>query len=263
MLLTTIKISTFAAMAVFSLTTSVNAISISLDGYRGFFPSDVDKFLQVHSVAFPFIKNQGQADSRISFYRSTATGMALVTTSGELLYTIDRHANSALSKKPGSFRIQFKDGKAAPAGRAKYNPLVNFYLGNKIRKINVNLPVYDTVVLGEVWPGINVALHTRDDRVGKQFAVRPGGDVSLINMQVSYAHQLKVHHDGKLVVFTAAGPIKFKRPNAYQIDNGRKVSVSIAYRINNFTYGFKVAGYDKSRALFIDPLIIDIDTLEN
>ncbi len=263
MLLTTIKIRVFAALAVVGLTTSVNAMSVSLDGYRGFFPSDVDKFLRVHSVKSPFIKNQGQADSRISFYRSTVTGMALVTTSGELLYTIDRPVNNAFTKKPGSFRIQFKDGKAAPAGQAKYNPLVNFYLGNELRKINANLPVYDIVTLGEVWPGINVSLHAREDRIGKQFALRPGSDLSLIKMQISYAKQLRVHRDGALVVSTAAGPVKFKQPNAYQINNGKKVSIPIAYKINDFTYGFKVGGYDKNLALFIDPLIVDSDKLEN
>ena len=263
MLLTTIKIGVFAAMAVFSLTTSVNAISVSLDGYRAFFPSDVDKFLLVHSVKSPFIKNQGQADSRISFYQSTATGMALVTSSGELLYTIDRRASSTLTNKSGSFRIHFKGGNAAPVGQAKYNPLVNFYLGNEIRKVNANLPVYDTVVLGEVWPGINVSLHAREDRIGKQFAVQPGSDLSLIKMQILYAQQLKVHHDGALVVFTAAGPIKFKQPNAYQIDKGKKVSIPITYKINDFIYGFEVDGYDRSRALFIDPLIVDSDYLEN
>ncbi len=257
MLLTKIKTSISAAVAAFCINTSVDAISVSAYGYPAFFPSDVDKFLHVHSAHSPFIKNQGQADSRISFYRSTGTGIALVTTSGELLYTISRQERNITNKKFSSFRVRFKGGKAQPAGRAKYSPLVNFYLGNEIRKNKPNLPIYDTVALGEVWPGIDVSLHAGVGPVGKHFAVQPGGDVSSIQIQVSHAEKLKILSDGELAVFTSSGPVTFNRPNAYQISNGKKVFVSIAYQVDRLTYGFKVKNYDPGKSLFIDPLTLD------
>ena len=256
MLLTRIKISALVASAVMCISTFVEANSVSLHGYRGFFPSDVDKFLHVNSIKSPFIENYGQADARISFYRLTASGMALVTTSGELLYTIHRQSQEATNKKTASFRVQFEGGNAFPVGRAKYNPLVNYYLGNEIRKTRANFPVYDSLVLGEVWPGINVSLHAQHNRVGKHFAVRAGGDIASIQMKISYAHELAIAGNGALVVLTAAGPVKFRQPNAYQIHDGKKEFVPIRYRVEELTYGFSVEYYDRNKPLFISPLEI-------
>lgn len=224
--------------------------------HQGISTAELDKSLQVRATESPFIKNEGQADSRISFYRSTTTGMALVTTSGELLYTLNQRTNRRSKQKMSSFRVQFKGGTASPVGLGKYNPLVNFYLGNYVRQARTNLPIYAAVKLGEVWPGIDVSLQSRNARVGKYFEVQPGGDISLIRMQISRAQSLKVHSDGKLIVSTVAGSVIFSEPHAYQFRNGQKFYVPISYQIDNLSYGFKVETYNPELALFIDPLIM-------
>ena len=257
MLLTKIKTSIFAVIVLCVLADPVVGITNSINAYRGFFPSDVYKFLHVHSIAAPFIKNQGQADSRISFYRSTANGMALVTTSGELLYTISQLPEARSKQKVTSFRVQFKNGKAVPEGRARYNSLVNFYLGNAIRKSKVDLPIFDIVALGEVWPGVKVSLQAGKDNVAKYFAVQPGSNIAAIKMHVPSARRLKVASDGKLKIVMDAGAVAFQQPNAYQFVNGQKVVVPVVYQVDHLSYGFKVVHYDRHRELFIDPLVID------
>ena len=243
----------------------VVAICGSSPMYASFIPSSIhqgtsttelDKTLQVQAMESPFIKNEGQADSRISFYRSTSMGMAFVTTSGELLYTLNQQANIRCKQKLGSFRVQFKGGTASPVGLGKYSPLVNFYLGNEVRQTRTNLPIYAAVNLGEVWPGIDVSLQPRNARVGKFFEVRPGGDVSLIQMQVPHTQRLTLQSDGKLIVSTASGSVIFSEPHAYQLNNGQKIDVPIVYQIDNLSYGFKVKNYNPKVALFIDPLIL-------
>lgn len=257
MLLTRIINSVFVVGVVgIYISSSAHAFLMPVPGYQGLLPGEVENFLRVKSAQSPFIKNAGQADSRISFYRSTATGIALVTTSGELLYTINQQASKSVKQKTSSFRVQFKGGKANPVGIAKYNPLVNFYLGNEIRRSLPQLPIYNTVKLGEVWPGINVSLHSREARVGKYFTVQPGSDVSSIQMRIANAQSLKIENNGRLEVSTTSGAVRFSQPNAYQYRNGQKVYVPIAYQIDHFTYGFAVKHYDQSKALFIDPLMM-------
>ena len=243
----------------------VIAICGSSPMYASFIPSSIhqgisnaglDKILQVQAMESPFIKNEGQADSRISFYRSTTMGMALVTTSGELLYTLNQRATIRCKQKMSSFRVQFKGGTASPVGLGKYNPLVNFYLGNEVRQTLTNLPIYAAVNLGEVWPGIDVSLQPRSARVGKIFEVRPGGNVSLIRMQVPHSQSLTLLSDGKLIVSTASGSVIFSEPHAYQLSNGQKIDVPIVYQIDNLSYGFEVKNYNPEVALFIDPLIM-------
>ena len=255
MLLTRIINSVFVVGVVgIYISTSAHAFLLPVPGYQGLLPGEVENYLRVKSAQSPFIKNQGQADSRISFYRSTATEIALVTTSGELLYTVNQKASKSVKQKTSSFRVQFKGGKANPVGRAKYNSLVNFYLGNEVRK--TSLPLYASVILGEVWPGIKVSLRTKEDRIGKHITVQPGGDVSSIQMRIANAQSLKIENDGRLEVTTTSGVARFSQPNAYQYRNGQKVYVPITYQIDHFTYGFAVKHYDQNKALFIDPLMM-------
>lgn len=88
---------------------------------------------------------------------------------------------------------------------------------------------------------------------------------------------LSVNEHGELEVETELGVIKFTKPIAYQEINGKRVNVDVKYSILNsenriqehtssstsptthssshIIYGFKVAGYDKTKDLIIDPLL--------
>ncbi len=91
-----------------------------------------------------------------------------------------------------------------------------------------------------------------------------------------------VNEHGELVAETELGAVKFTKPAAYQEIKGRRVGVGVEYiiqkselnpksTIQNFEaevsnpkskianhkleYGFRVASYDKSHDLIIDPLL--------
>ena len=93
---------------------------------------------------------------------------------------------------------------------------------------------------------------------------------------------LWVNDEGQLVAETELGAVKFTKPVAYQEINGKRVDVSVEYRIQkselnpkssiqNFEaevsnpkskianrkleYGFTVASYDRTKDLIIDPLL--------
>ena len=86
---------------------------------------------------------------------------------------------------------------------------------------------------------------------------------------------LSVNEDGELVAETEMGSVKFTKPVAYQEIDGKRVEVDCKYVIRNRealsvggskitdtdnghgsrTYGFKVASYDTTKDLIIDPLL--------
>ena len=237
-------------------TSLIHASLIPTPNNNGMIHNEIAHSLSSQSVEFPFIKNEGQADSKISFYLPTTVGMTFITTSGELLYAISKQSDNKMRRKIGSLREQFKGGNAKPVGLSKSIPSLNYYLGITPNKLNTNLPSYDSVKLGEVWPRINVSLRSRNARIEKYFKVQPGGDISSIQVQISYAKELEIHKDGNLVVTTEIGPILFSEPTAYQIKNGKKVFLPIKYHIDDLTYGFKVKDYDPGITLFIDPLVM-------
>src|SRR3990167_7017424 len=97
------------------------------------------------------------------------------------------------------------------------------------------------------------------------------------------ARGLWINDEGQLVAETELGAVKFTKPIAYQIINGKRVDVSVEYRIqkselnpksaiqnlsstsigdpkskianHKLEYGFRVASYDKTLPLIIDPLL--------
>ena len=223
---------------------------------------EIEKSLQLQSVDFPFIKNEGRADGRISFYKLTANGMAYITKEGELLYALNGRTEKGYNHIAGSLLEHFKGGKVNPIGLSKYSPRLSYYLGNKPKRVHTYLQSYHAVQLGEVWPGIDVSLHSKNASIGKIFEIQPGGDISLIKVEVSYADGLQVRNDGNLEVFTDIGPVIFSEPTAYQIKQGKKVPVSVAYHVDQLTYGFKVDKYDPTTALYINPLIMKGNTVD-
>src|SRR3972149_5586991 len=107
------------------------------------------------------------------------------------------------------------------------------------------------------------------------------------------ARGLWVNEEGQLVAETELGPVKFTKPVAYQEIDGKRVEVAVEYRIQEsgdgsqkselnpksrnsdsknlksaiqnlssteigepkLEYGFKVASYDRTKDLIIDPLL--------
>ena len=96
---------------------------------------------------------------------------------------------------------------------------------------------------------------------------------------------MSVNEHGELEVETELGPVKFTKPVAYQEIDGKRVEVDVEYSIqktgiedqeaecekqevvaegqggkgeeenSKLTYSFKVASYDKTKDLIIDPLL--------
>lgn len=106
-----------------------------------------------------------------------------------------------------------------------------------------------------VYPGIDFTLHHQLHGVEKIFTVKPGGVADRIRWEIEGAHSLDVDGNGELVVETGLGPVRFTKPVAFQLLEGRQVSVPVHYIVSANTYGFEVGEYDHSLPLTIDPLL--------
>ena len=88
--------------------------------------------------------------------------------------------------------------------------------------------------------------------------VNPGGDAGEIKMRYTGASNIKITLDGKLEIDAVTGKMKQYIPHIYQDINGTQVEVSGSYKLlseenGQTTIGFKIANYNKSYALTIDP----------
>lgn len=215
-------------------------------------------------VYVPFLPNKGQTDALVAYYASTVAATVYVTRRGELVYALrgpdtgpsgGRFRHVRTSPVGWSLTETLLDGRPLPTAGVPSGTQVSVFLGPDPARQLRNLPTYTTVSLGEVWPGVVMALHAGSGSVEKHFTVKPGASPDLIRVRVDGATALRLTPRGELVAETALGEVIFSAPVAYQEANGRHRAVPVAYRLQGHGYGFALGAYDPARPLEIDPFV--------
>ncbi|HJQ32489.1 MAG TPA: SBBP repeat-containing protein [Pyrinomonadaceae bacterium] len=213
-----------------------------------------------------FEPNEGQADPGVKFV-SRGDGYTLALTPDAALLTLDeqetgpsvppeapaREASTSpracvLSMRPvgGGRGASVRGGRRAP-GR------VNYFVGSE-RVTNV--PVFDSVVYGEVYPGVDLVYYGAGGRLEYDFRLAPGANPEAIEMAFDGADKLEVDGGGDLVVHAAGRRLVQKSPKVYQEEGGGRVEVAGRYVLRGeSSVGFEVGAYDAARPLVIDPVL--------
>jgi hypothetical protein len=216
--------------------------------------SDPDVLSKANRITIPFVENKGQLEkANILLYSDTLSGRISVNRDGSIGYLL---ANAG--KKKQRFEIREKLGgapKTAPMGERKAVTKANYFKGKDPRKWVTDIPTFNCVNMGEIYLGVSLKLQAHGNNVEKIFAVRPGADPDRIRLNVDGAKALRMTTKGELEVNTGAGSLRFTKPVAYQRIDGRKIPVEVAYSVKGRSYGFKLAAYDQTKELIIDPLI--------
>jgi hypothetical protein len=210
-------------------------------------------------ITIPFVENKGQfADPNTLFYSNTFAGQVTVNRGGSIGYRLVGN-KTGKQKQLCEIRETLGGGlNPSPSGGRPAVAKVNHFQGQDPKKWLRNLSTYDTVDMGEVYPGVQLTLKAHGNNVEKIFHVHPGTDSQKIRLTIDGAQTLKLTSKGELQVDTGAGAMRFARPVAYQWVDGRKIAVDAAYTVNGKSYGFQVAAYDRTKELIIDPLITAI-----
>lgn len=251
-------------------------------------PSKAEVIQKIQKLQIPFITNAGQTDDRVKFYTYTFGGSVFITDEGEIVYSFPYSDSEAIhGKDPSIKRLVLKEELIKARihevkGEEKTKISINYFRGNDSSRWKSNISAYEVVNLGELYKGIQLKLKAHGNNVEKLFYIKPDADPEEIKIKLSGAHTLRVNKAGQLEAETDFGNVKFTKPVAYQEIDGKRVEVTVEYRIqkprvrsqnvdtNPLTpkseirnpnseivnvYGFKVAGYDKKSELIIDPLL--------
>ncbi|MGH8161138.1 MAG: SBBP repeat-containing protein, partial [Gammaproteobacteria bacterium] len=104
------------------------------------------------------------------------------------------------------------------------------------------------------WAGVAYALRAHGANVEQVFTLDRGVNGDAIRMRIAGARSLQLKN-GELIAETGNGPVTFSRPAAYQLVDGSREAVSVAYVLHGNGYGFRLGTHDPSRPLVVDPLI--------
>ena len=112
------------------------------------------------------------------------------------------------------------------------------------------------VTYPNVWDGVDVAYEKGKTSIVKStYTVSSGKKPSSIRL--SYNRPLRLDEKGNLVITYETGRMTESKPLAWQIIEGQKKPVMVAYNLySDHELGFTVGDYDKSLALVIDPDLV-------
>ncbi|NIP62109.1 MAG: hypothetical protein GWN01_12010 [Nitrosopumilaceae archaeon] len=204
----------------------------------------------IKKLNIPFIKNQGQIDSEVNYYAKTFLGTVFVTDKS-FVYTPIFEQNGTTKTIPITEEFV---GDIEPEGLQKSQTRINYFVGDK-ENWRTNIPAYETLSLGEVWPQIEVKTKAYGNNLEKVFEVKPRGNVNDIKLSFKNVEDLFIDGNGELIIKTILGKVSFTKPVAYQLIEGEKMFVDVSYETTGLSYGFNVGDYNSNYPLVIDPLL--------
>ena len=222
-------------------------------------------------MALTFEINRGQTDSEVRFL-SRGSGYTLFLTPGEAVLALSKPARDAQrprarrTPRPGGgaiertvLRMRFIGANPNPVinGVQKLRGKSNYLIGKDRTKWRTNVSHYAKVRYTDVYPGIDLVFYGSGQRhLEYDFIVAPGADASAIELGFEGAKRLEIDAKGDLVLHIDGGKVRQHKPVLYQEVAGVRREIGGAYVFKDRNrVGFKVAAYDTSRPLVIDPVL--------
>jgi Beta-propeller repeat len=226
-----------------------------------------------------FEANQGQTDSRVKFL-AQGPGYTLFLTSDEAVLALPApsHADKPGADRENSPTMAMRLVGANPASRIsgleELEGKSNYFIGNDPAKWRTNIPNYAKVRYREVYPGVDLVYYGSQERVEYDFVVAAGSDPRAIGLaferasreptkRVYGAAPLRIDGSGDLLVSFNGSEIRLHKPTAYQLtadhgttDGNARHLIEASYVLrSNGQVGIRLAPYDTTKALIIDPVL--------
>src|SRR5260221_7508459 len=224
--------------------------------------------------------NHGQADGQVKFRWGTA-GYTLVLTGDEAVLAL--RAGNAAGKAKTKFPVEPRlaaspEAKSGPIPESTPGPVVRkrlqnanpatnvtgtdelegtstYLIGSDPTKWRTNVPTYAKVKYEGIYSGIDLVYYGNQWQLEYDFVLQPGASPQASRLGIAGAKQLRLEH-GDLVLTSAGGDVHLRSPHIYQEANGVRREVRGGYVMKSKNeVGFEVAGYDRRRALVIDPVL--------
>jgi Bacterial Ig-like domain (group 3)/Beta-propeller repeat len=233
-----------------------------------------------------FEANHGQADGQVKFLSHTS-GYTLFLTGDEAVLALSgKRAKDAAPKGASGFggatvslkryldtnpkpatpqsttrgvlrmRLRNANAEAKITGTDELAGTSNYFIGNDPTKWRTNVPTYAKVKYEGIYSGIDLVYYGNQRQLEYDFIVAPGAEPHRIAFDVRGAKRIRRDAHGDLVFKLGEDEIRWHKPVVYQEKYGARQLVAARYAITDMNrVGFEVAKYDRSRPLYIDPLI--------
>src|ERR1700683_4793504 len=224
-------------------------------------------FAQLSSAFEP---NQGQSNSEVKFLTRGRGFSLFLASDGAVLSMGASPASANAQHSPASeHKIDRLAMQLAGANAAHVEGLntlpgkTNYLIGKDPKNWHTGIPTYSDVKYSGVYPGVDLIYHGNQKELEYDFFVAPQGDPRSIRLKIdghASKHALTLDSHGDLIVGTAAGEMRFRKPTVYQIaaaGSSTRSSVDGGYvLLARNEIGFKLGAYDRAKTLVIDPILV-------
>jgi hypothetical protein len=168
-----------------------------------------------------------------------------------------RHAQAGEGAAPSQVTMALvaANSKADVSGADILPGTSNYFTGTDSKNWRRHVAQYGRVNLHGVYPGIDLTYYGTESTLEYDFIVAPGADPKSIALEFSGADSVAVNDRDELVLETANGPLRQKRPTAYQVIDGTTRTVASRYVVAGNTVSFELGAYDAAAPLVIDPVL--------
>lgn len=223
-----------------------------------------------HDAKIELTPNKGQWEPHILFQASIPNGklyieknkLTFLQYSPEDISRIhDIHHNYITNPKPEDFVVNchayqmvFNNSNPQPIAVGKHTKpnYSNFFIGSDQSKWATKVPNYETVILQNIYPEIDLRITSQGTDLKYEFIVKPGGNPENISYSFEGLDQIENQHN-RLILTTSLGKIIDDKPVSYQIGNH---DIPTHYLLDDNQVKFNIKSYDQSQDLIIDPLLV-------
>jgi hypothetical protein len=197
-----------------------------------------------------FEQNLGQTDSQVRFLARSSRYQLFLTDDAAVM-KIESDKRNAVVRTTLLSSNQTPRTMGLDPQAAKTN-----YLTGPAGSWKTGVPNFAAVEYEGVYPGIDLKYYSRKRQLEYDFMIAPNADPSRISLKIEGANAIAIANDGSLMVKTAAGDVRWRKPVAYQQSGTRCLLVAADYRLQGDRIGFKLGAYDRRKALIIDPAMV-------
>ncbi len=212
-----------------------------------------------------FIANKGQVDEQARFYARTSRYTLWITPQGMIFDSVKKTKPKEKASYRDVSRLIFLNAlpnpEIVPVKHSDY--WVNYLKGNDKSGWHTRVPTSERVCYKNLYKGVDLEVYGVEKQVEYDWIVKQGANPAAIRFQYQGIQKSFIDETGNLVIKTAYGEWLHKKPVGYQVINGKRQAVEIAFTKRGKSphiFGFKVSRYDKNYDLIIDPMVIAFST---
>jgi hypothetical protein len=134
--------------------------------------------------------------------------------------------------------------------------LSSYFSGNDSSQWHTRIPQFGRVRYRNVYPGVDLVYYGNHGKLEYDFVIAPGAKPSDIHVTYRGLDRVRLDRDGSLVLTTASGEIRQRKPVVYQEANGKRVAIAASYRLSQGNQaGFQLGHFDAHLPLVVDPVL--------